>query len=58
MNNTLVSVVITTKNSSRTLEKCLQSIKGQSYKNTELLVVDNNSTDSTKEIANKFSESF
>jgi len=54
MNNTLVSVVITTKNSSRTLEKCLQSIKGQSYKNTELLVVDNNSTDSTKEIANKF----
>lgn len=54
MNNPLVSVVITTKNSSRTLKKCLESIKKQNYENIELLVVDNNSTDSTKEIANKF----
>jgi glycosyltransferase involved in cell wall biosynthesis len=31
----LVSVIITTKNSSRTLDKCLKSIKEQTYKNIE-----------------------
>lgn len=54
MDNPLVSVIITTKNSSRTLEKCLKSIKDQTYKNIELIVIDNNSTDNTKEIANKY----
>jgi len=39
MNNPLVSVIIPTKNSSRTLEKCLESIKNQSYKNIEVIVV-------------------
>jgi len=52
----LVSVIIPTKNSARTLEKCLESIKNQSYKNIELIVVDNNSTDNTKEIAEKFTD--
>ncbi|MDD4353353.1 MAG: glycosyltransferase [Candidatus Nanoarchaeia archaeon] len=53
-NNSLVSVIITTKNSERTLDKCLKSIKQQSYKNIEIIVVDNNSTDKTKEIAKKY----
>lgn len=52
----LVSVIIPTKNSSRTLEKCLESIKNQTYKNIELIVVDNNSTDNTKDIANKYTD--
>jgi len=56
MSNPLVSVVITTKNSSRTLEKCLESIKNQNYENIELLVVDNNSTDETEEIANNYTK--
>ncbi|HPD73709.1 MAG TPA: glycosyltransferase [bacterium] len=56
MNKPLVSVVITTKNSSRTLKKCLESIKKQNYENIELLVVDNNSTDNTKEIAQKYAD--
>lgn len=50
----LVSVIIPTKNSARTLEKCLNSVKNQSYKDVELIVVDNNSTDNTKEIAKKY----
>ncbi|MBR9704874.1 glycosyltransferase [Candidatus Pacearchaeota archaeon] len=50
-NNPLVSVIITTKNSERTLDLCLKSLKDQTYKNFEIIVVDNNSTDKTIEIA-------
>lgn len=50
----LVSVIITTKNSSRTLEALLKSIKDQSYKNFEIILVDNFSTDKTIVIAEKY----
>jgi glycosyltransferase involved in cell wall biosynthesis len=56
MDDPLVSVIVPTKNSSRTLEACLKSIIDQSYKNIELIVVDNNSTDDTKEIAKKYTD--
>ncbi|HPO11360.1 MAG TPA: glycosyltransferase [bacterium] len=56
MRDFLISVIIPTRNSSRTIEKCLQSIKDQSYENIELIVVDNNSTDNTKDIANRFTD--
>jgi glycosyltransferase involved in cell wall biosynthesis len=56
MKGPLVSVIIPTKNSEKFLDKCLESVKGQSYKNIELIVVDNNSTDSTKEIASKYTD--
>ncbi len=54
MKNPLVSVIVTTKNSAKTLEECLTSITKQTYKDIELLVIDNNSTDSTQQIANKY----
>lgn len=54
--NPLVSVIIPTKNSAKTLEACLKSIKNQTYQNIELIVVDNNSTDNTKEIAEKYAD--
>jgi glycosyltransferase involved in cell wall biosynthesis len=54
--NPLVSVIIPTKNSEKFLEKCLDSIKNQTYQNIEIIVVDNNSTDKTKEIAQKFTD--
>lgn len=50
----LVSVVIPTKNSSKTLSQCLDSIKNQSYENIEIIVVDNHSTDNTLEIAKTY----
>ena len=56
MKNQLVSVIIPTYNSSKTIEKCLISIKNQSYQNYEILVIDNNSKDNTKEIASKFTQ--
>jgi len=56
MENPLVSVVVPTKNSLKTIEACLESIKNQTYQNIEIIVVDNNSTDNTKEIAKRFTE--
>jgi glycosyltransferase involved in cell wall biosynthesis len=57
MNNPLVSIVITTKNEERHIENCLKSIVAQSYPNIEIIVVDNNSIDKTKEIVSSFCHS-
>lgn len=54
--NPLISIIISTKNSSEFLEECLRSVKKQTYKNFEIIIVDNNSTDNTKEIAKKYTD--
>lgn len=54
MNQPLVSVIVTTYNNTATLDACLASVISQSYNNIELIVVDNNSTDNTKEIARSY----
>lgn len=56
MNQPLVSVVVTTKNNQETLDACLKSIAEQTYQNLELIVVDNNSTDTTLEIARHYTK--
>jgi len=50
----LVSVVIPTYNSEKTLVKCLESIKNQTYKNVEIIIVDKFSKDKTVEIAHNY----
>jgi len=50
----LVSVIIPTYNSEKTLAKCLESIKNQTYKNIEVIVVDKFSKDRTVDIAKKY----
>jgi glycosyltransferase involved in cell wall biosynthesis len=47
----LVSIVIPTRNSSKTIEECLSAIQKQSYQNIETIIVDSKSTDGTNEIA-------
>ena len=47
----LVSIVIPTRNSSKTIEECLSTIQKQSYQNIETIIVDSKSTDNTREIA-------
>ncbi|GAI35389.1 unnamed protein product, partial [marine sediment metagenome] len=54
----LVSVTIPTRNSEDVIGGCLSSIKEQTYPNIETLVIDSNSTDRTREIAENFSAKF
>ncbi|MDO8452402.1 MAG: glycosyltransferase [bacterium] len=54
--NPLVSIIVTTKNEQDVLEDLLKSIKGQTYEKIEVIVVDNNSTDATKEISKKYTQ--
>lgn len=53
-NNIQVSVIIPVKNSAPTLDGCLRSIKRSSFKNIELIVVDDHSTDNSVEIAKNY----
>lgn len=53
-----MTVIVPTKNSEATAEKCLQSIKNQTYDAIDLIVVDNFSTDSTPEIAKHYATHF
>ena len=50
----LVSVIVPTFNSHRTISICIGSILNQTYKNVEIIVVDNNSQDDTKESVSQF----
>lgn len=48
MNNTLVSCIIPTRNRQHRLLKAIESVAAQSYKNLEILVVDDASDDDTE----------
>lgn len=50
----MVSIIVTTKNEEKNIENCLRSVKEQTYKNIELIVVDNFSEDKTVENAEKY----
>ena len=46
----MISVIIPVYNGEKTLPRCLNSVLNQTYKDYEVIVVDNNSTDKTKKI--------
>jgi glycosyltransferase involved in cell wall biosynthesis len=50
----LVSVVVPAWNAERTLKETLESVAAQTYRNLEILVVDDGSTDGTADIAADF----
>jgi glycosyltransferase involved in cell wall biosynthesis len=52
--NPLLSVVIPTYNEEKDIEDCLNSLMKQSYKPIEVIIVDDGSTDNTKNIIKKF----
>jgi glycosyltransferase involved in cell wall biosynthesis len=49
-----VSVIIPTRNSAKTIGKCLESIRNQTYDNIEIIVIDSFSSDNTVEVSAKF----
>jgi len=51
-----ISVVICAYNAERTMEACLQSLRGLRYPNYEVVVVNDGSTDTTLEISQRFPE--
>lgn len=51
----LVSVVIPTYNRARLLPAAIESVLGQEYPNTEIIIVDDGSTDDTQEVLGRFS---
>src|SRR5687768_15825564 len=53
-----VSVIITTKNEVAILETLLKSLTTQTYSNTEIIIVDNHSTDNTAKLSKKYTENF
>ncbi|HVP26555.1 MAG TPA: glycosyltransferase, partial [Candidatus Bathyarchaeia archaeon] len=50
----LVSVIIPTYNSEKTIRQCLESVKKQTYKRIETIIVDRHSVDKTLFIAQQF----
>jgi glycosyltransferase involved in cell wall biosynthesis len=53
----LVSIITVVFNGQETIERCIQSVINQSYKNIEFVIVDGDSTDGTVSILEKFSQS-
>lgn len=51
-----ISVIIPVFNSEKHLEKCLNSVINQSYKNIEVIVINDGSTDNSYKIINKIAE--
>lgn len=54
MNNSLVSVVIPTYNRANLLPNAINSVINQTFKNWELIIVDDGSIDNTKDVISEF----
>ena len=54
--NTKISVIIPTYNRAKTIENSIKSVLNQTYKNFEIIVVDDGSKDNTKEIIDKIKD--
>ena len=51
-----VSILISNYNKEKYIEECILSALNQDYKNLEIIVFDNNSSDNSLKIINKFSD--
>ena len=50
----IASIIIPTYNEEKDISKCLESLENQAFKDFEIIVVDDGSTDKTREIVRKF----
>ncbi|WP_149010655.1 glycosyltransferase family 2 protein, partial [Escherichia coli] len=51
-----VSIIIISYNHEQFIEKAIESVLFQTYKDIELIIVDNNSSDNTREILNQYKD--
>ncbi len=56
MENDLISIIVPVYNVKDYLERCLSSILNQSYKNIEIILIDDGSTDKSSDICDIFSK--
>ena len=54
LENDKISVIVPVYNASKYLEKCLRSIINQSYKNLEIILINDGSSDESLKICNKY----
>lgn len=54
--NELISVIINVYNCEKYIDKCLKSVIDQTYKNLEIIIVNDGSTDNTLEIVKKYKD--
>ncbi len=58
MKNPLVTIGITSFNAEKNIERCILSALNQTYKNTEIIIIDDGSTDKTKAILAKYKKKY
>lgn len=54
----LISIIVPFLNSEKTLDKCIKSILNQTVDNYEIILIDNSSTDKSKNIATSYSQKY
>lgn len=54
MNNDLISIILPVYNGEKTIKETIESILNQTYQNFQLIIVDDGSTDKTKNICEKY----
>ncbi|WP_264080434.1 glycosyltransferase family 2 protein [Fusobacterium pseudoperiodonticum] len=57
-NNIFISVIVPIYNAENFLPRCIESVLDQTFKNFELLLINDGSKDSSLDICNKYLEKF
>ena len=56
MKNNLVSIITPSYNSSKFIEDCINSVTSQTYKEWEMIIVDDCSTDDSRKVITKYAK--
>ena len=56
MNDVRISIIVPVYNVEKYLDKCISSILNQTYKNLEIILVDDGSTDLCPQLCDKYAE--